>query len=276
MAQLSIRPGACTLAWTRAASSGVALSLALLAPLSASAQDGATPREIPKGFVLPGPAPTNAPAGTGSAASPGSDAGSSGGSTVGGKAQNPVDFATAPKKATTDWPCIQRRVDQITAGQIWSGPPLPDPASVDASDEVSRLIDQVAARRTPLADAETAVKDYIEALPKGEREAAAAGFVSVLLDRLNTERSQIMRGIERYGVKQKTLAARLREEAKAFSTQQNNPTANPTALDDARQQMLWNTRVFNERRQSLSYVCEVPTLIEQRAFALGRAAGQAL
>ncbi|WAP69342.1 hypothetical protein [Jiella pelagia] len=97
-----------------------------------------------------------------------------------------------------------------------------------------------------------------------------------MLDRFNAERSEIMRGIERYGAKQKALAARLRKETKAFSSHQNNPTGNPTALDAARQQMLWDTRIFQERRQSLSFVCEVPTLIEQRAFALGRAAEQAL
>jgi hypothetical protein len=30
-------------------------------------------------------------------------------------------------------------------------------------------------------------------------------------------------------------------------------------------------RLFNDRRSSLTYVCEVPTLIEQRLFTLARA-----
>ena len=240
---------------------------------AANAQDGATPREIPKDFVLPGPAPANAPAATGNAppAAPTSQ-----GEAGGESASNPVDFAKAPAPATTDWPCVQRRVDQISAGQIWAGPPLPDASSVAVGGDISRLVDKVTARRLPLADAEQAVKDYLAGLSEAERDDKASAFVAVMLDRFNAERSQIMRGIERYGAKQKAMAARLREETKTFSTTQNNPTANPTALDEARQQMLWDTRVFQERRQSLSYVCEVPTLIEQRAFALGRAAEQAL
>lgn len=251
-----------------AALGGMVAALTVLLPFAASAQDGATPREVPKGFVVPGPAPTNAPAGTGSAPAAAKEPAQG--------AKNPVAFAKPPAPATTNWPCVQRRVDEITAGQIWSGPALPDPASVSPSDEMTRLIDQVAARRTPLPEAEKAVQDYLAATPEPERQTRAASFVAVLLDRFNAERTQIMSGIERYGAKQKSLAANLREQAKAFSTQQDNPTANPTVLDDARQQLLWDTRVFNERRQSLTYVCEVPTLIEQRAFALGRAAEQAL
>ena len=46
----------------------------------------------------------------------------------------------------------------------------------------------------------------------------------------------------------------------------------PDQNEVAREQeaLLWQTRVFDERRQSLTYVCEVPVLIEQRMFALGR------
>ena len=253
---------------------GLAVSLAVVAPLSAMAQDGASPREIPKDFVLPGPAPTNAPA-RDPAKDPANQPIASPETKTPG-AKDPMAFANTPTKSTTDWPCIQRRIDQISAAQIWSGPPLPDAGTVTPGDAMTKVIDEVAARRTPLPDAEKAVKDYLTGLPEAERQTQAATFIAVLLDRFNAERSQIMRGIERYGAKQKTLAARLREQAKTFSTLQNNPTANPTTLDQGRQQMLWDTRVFNERRQSLSYVCEVPTLIEQRAFALGRAAEQTL
>ena len=239
----------------------------------ATAQDGAQPREIPKDFVLPGPAPPNAPAAAADAApaAPDSENGSNGQS-----GSSPVDFAKAPPPATTDWPCMQRRVDRISAGQIWPGPPLPALSSVETTDDLDRLVDTVMARRMPLAEAEQTVKSYLSGLSEAEREAKAGTFVAVMLERFNAERSEIMRGIERYGAKQKALAARLREETRSFSSHQNNPTANPTALDEARQKMLWDTRIFQERRQSLRYVCEVPTLIEQRAFALARVAEQTL
>jgi hypothetical protein len=38
----------------------------------------------------------------------------------------------------------------------------------------------------------------------------------------------------------------------------------------------WSTRIFEDRRRTVRYVCEVPTLIEQRLFALSRALQQAI
>ncbi len=34
--------------------------------------------------------------------------------------------------------------------------------------------------------------------------------------------------------------------------------------------LVFETRIFEERVQSLTYVCEVPTLIEQRLYALAK------
>jgi hypothetical protein len=38
-----------------------------------------------------------------------------------------------------------------------------------------------------------------------------------------------------------------------------------------RQKLAWDTRIFRERSQSLTYVCETPVLLERRAFELARA-----
>jgi hypothetical protein len=40
--------------------------------------------------------------------------------------------------------------------------------------------------------------------------------------------------------------------------------------------MEWDTRIFEERRKTMNFVCEVPVLIEQRLFALARAIQQSL
>ena len=32
----------------------------------------------------------------------------------------------------------------------------------------------------------------------------------------------------------------------------------------------WDVRIYDDRRGSLSYLCEQPVLLEQRAFALAR------
>ena len=253
-------------------------ALAVLATGAASAQEGAQPRAIPKGFVLPGPAPTHAPKPQGQQQAPSTgNAGSAAGEPSSpDEAKDPMAYARGPEKSRTDWPCAQRRIETIQPAQVWAGPPLSAGEGVERTPGMRDLTDRLAARRLPLDQAEAMVKDYIGGLPAGEREAHATALLADLLDRLNAERSEVMGGIVRYGAKQKALAAHLRKEATDFSQLRRKADASPEDVDQARQQMQWDTRVFDERRQSLSYVCQVPTLIEQRAFGVARAIANAL
>ncbi|MCP3053590.1 hypothetical protein [Aurantimonas marianensis] len=246
----------------------VAGSLVLLSHLAvppATAQDGATPRDIPEGFVLPGPPPVNAP-----------EAGEPPPSSPAETPANPVTFARTPEKATTDWPCVQRRVETISPAQIWNGPDVSGAENVERTDAIRALVDRIVARRLPLDEAETMVKDFVGDLPETERQATATALLADILGRLNAERAEVMAGIERYAAKQKALAQRLREESTEFARLRQRPDASPTEIEEARQALVWDTRIFDERRQSLAYVCEVPVLIEQRAFGLGRAIASAL
>ena len=254
-------------------------AFAALATGAALAQEGAQPREVPKGFVLPGPAPTNAAGTEGGQNQPpsaGNAAPAGGEQSSPDEAKNPMAFAKRHKTSDTNWPCAQRRIETIQPAQVWAGPRLSTGEGVERTPEMRDLADRLAARRLPLDQAEAMVKDYIGGLPAGEREAHATALLADLLDRLNAERSEVMGGIVRYGAKQKALAARLRKEATDFSQLRRKADASPEDIDQARQQMQWDTRVFDDRRQSLSYVCEVPTLIEQRAFGIARAIANAL
>ena len=237
---------------------------ALIAVAPARAQDNAQPREIPKGFVLPGPAPTGGSPKAAPAKGVVTDDG------AGAGAARPMAFAKAPAAGTTNWPCVQRKVGAIEPAQVWSGPSLPETAPADLSPVEDRLIDNLAGRRLPLDQAEKLVTTHVEQLPAAERSAAATRLMAGLLAQLNNERNEVMTGIERYGAKQKALAKRLREQSTAFAGIQRDAASSNNDIENARQALLWDTRVFDERRRSLTYVCEVPTLIEQRAFALGR------
>ena len=41
-------------------------------------------------------------------------------------------------------------------------------------------------------------------------------------------------------------------------------------IDDLGNQLVWQTRIFEDRQRVIKFVCEVPTAIDQRLFALGR------
>jgi hypothetical protein len=41
-------------------------------------------------------------------------------------------------------------------------------------------------------------------------------------------------------------------------------------LSQLSEEIAWDTRVYEEREQSLTYVCETAVLLEQRLFQIGR------
>ena len=97
-----------------------------------------------------------------------------------------------------------------------------------------------------------------------------------LFDHMNAERSQVISGIARYARNQLELAARLRKEASEVDAMRNQPDADVNEIAARTDRLTWETRIFDERVQSLTYVCEVPTLIEQRLYALAKTVAEVL
>ena len=85
-----------------------------------------------------------------------------------------------------------------------------------------------------------------------------------------------MEGIERYTRRQREFADQVRSATLKLRALQDQPNADPKEVEQASEKLEWETRIFEERRRTINYVCEVPVLIEQRLFALGRAIQQAM
>ena len=61
-----------------------------------------------------------------------------------------------------DWPCAQAKVPEISLAAVWAGPPLDDVADKWKNDaKVSALVSKLAARRTPLEEAQKAITEYL-------------------------------------------------------------------------------------------------------------------
>nr|CAD6595706.1 heat-inducible transcriptional repressor HrcA [Rhizobium sp. Khangiran2] len=185
--------------------------------------------------------------------------------------------ALAAQGDDPEWPCIQRKVPELSLAQIWTGPELPQSASEWAEDpEVSDLVAEVAARRVPLAEAEQTIRDFAASLSPDEREVRLTKLVKGLFDHMNRERSQVISGIGRYAHKQRDLADALRKEASAVDALRAKTDADPNEVAVRNDRIVFQTRIFQERVQSLTFVCEVPTLIEQRLYALTKTISQTL
>jgi hypothetical protein len=189
----------------------------------------------------------------------------------------PRALAAYQGKTDPDWPCQQIKTPTFSLASIWAGPQL----DLDSQDwrgerDVADLKAQMAQRRVPVADVETAITDF---KTKAGRDADAKllrAFAAAFAD-LSAQRSQIVNGLDRIGRKQKALADRIRAENEApqASPDQNHDGQTSPGADN-QERLLWDLRIFNDRRQTVTYVCEAPTLIEQRIGEIARAVQKAL
>jgi hypothetical protein len=137
------------------------------------------------------------------------------------------------------------------------------------------LVARLAARRTPLDDAQKTISNIVTG-SESERQKKAKLIFAGLFKTLNDERSDVMRGIERYARKQKEFSDQIRSAILQLRELQDRPDADQGRIDELTNRVEWDTRIFEERRKTMNFVCEVPVLIEQRLFALARAIQQSL
>jgi len=157
-----------------------------------------------------------------------------------------------------DWPCIQRKVSEISPVQVWSGPPLDavDDAWRDDS-ALAELAGAIASRRTEMADAKEKIAGFAAAAGADRNRQLTLLFAGVLAT-INAERSSIMAGIGRYARRQHGLADKAASEAAELD---RLPAEGGTEDEITRHEAVsetqeWDTRIFRERERSLRYVCE--------------------
>ncbi len=185
--------------------------------------------------------------------------------------------ALAAANNDPDWPCIQRKVPELSLGQIWNGPELPEAAKDWSKDaDISERVEELAARRVPIADAQNEIKEFAATLPPEKLQPQLTMLVQGLFDHMNAERSHVISGIARYAHRQLEMATELRKESSDVDALRNKPDADQNEVTRRTDQLTWQTRVFEERVQSLTYVCEVPTIIEQRLYQLAKTVAETL
>ncbi|MGY8635290.1 hypothetical protein RAD15_22690 [Bradyrhizobium sp. 14AA] len=169
-----------------------------------------------------------------------------------------------------NWPCTQAKVPEISLAAVWAGPSLDDAESKWKNDtKITALVAKLSARKTPLDEAEKLVKEFL-AGSATDKTANAKLLFAGLFDTLNAQRSQVMIGLERVSRKQREAADKIREETLALQALQGAATRDDAKVEALGNELIWKTRIFEDRNKVVRFVCEVPTAIDQRLFALGR------
>jgi hypothetical protein len=184
--------------------------------------------------------------------------------------------AGATGRADQNWPCVQPKVPQMSIVAIWDGPSIADVGNAwEDNPALKDLVVRLSARRTSLDEAQKAIAAFVTGSP-AEKQDKAKKLIAGLFDTLNQRRAEVIRGIERVDQKQKDLADKIRSDVATLRQLQDKPEPDQSKITALASEVEWSTRIFEERRKTIRYVCEVPTAIEQRTFTLARTIRKAL
>jgi hypothetical protein len=177
-------------------------------------------------------------------------------------------------EAKSDWPCEQVQRPEISIGSVWHGPDPEGAADTDwhGNQAVAALVEQIAPRRMPQAQAIDAVHRF-SAGYKDDRAKVLTALFAGLFETMSHERSQIIQGIKHFNSRQDNLSQRIQEGWKQLDALDPN-SSDPKIAEQrmALQQTIdWDSRVFDDREHLLPAICQQPSVIEQRLFALSRA-----
>ena len=180
----------------------------------------------------------------------------------------------AQPKSDPDWPCVQRKVSTLSPGTVWTGPDLAEAGAWGDDFEAASLAQKIASRRTPLGEVDPLLDAFAETAGAEKGKRLTRVFAGVF-EILNGERNKVIAGIGRYAQGQRRMAERIRDEADKISATKDGPSAQdardmPKEASELETKFAWDRRIFQERSQSLTYVCEVPTLLEQRLGEIAR------
>ena len=166
---------------------------------------------------------------------------------------------------------MQIKVPQLSVASVWAGPPVDAHfATWSADPETADLASRLMQRRLSIEQARADIVAFAQEAG-AQKEPKLLGLFAGVFDEANRERGSILAGLDRFGRRQKELAASIRAENGKLQAMQSAASVDEQQVIDQQNRLNWDLQLFQDRRQSISYACEAPGLIEQRLFALSRA-----
>ncbi len=176
--------------------------------------------------------------------------------------------AVAQPASDPDWPCIQRKVGQLSPGLMWAHPIPEMKLEAGTASAADDLVARLVLRRMPLEDVQPALDGFAEA--HGHGEAMMSHLFGESFDRLSQLRTRIIKGIEEYAASQIALSKRIDAARSEMDTLMAADDPDFDRVDELEVQIDWDERIFTDRQRSLTYVCETPVLLEKRLYEVAQ------
>ena len=165
------------------------------------------------------------------------------------------------------WPCVQRKVGQLSVGLMWAGP-VPEATPEGLAEDVQHLADTLAVRRIAPQDLAPEIAAFAER-HDGSPEALGLVFERVF-ERLSRRRDRIMHGIEEFSLSQIALSEKIEAARGEMSAQMALEDPDFDKVDALEEQLDWDQLIYSDRQQNITYLCETPTLLEKRLYAIAQ------
>lgn len=170
-----------------------------------------------------------------------------------------------------DWPCVQKKVLNLSPAAIWDGPSIEDHKNWFSAEKIPALVTKLASRRVSMERATLAIDEFAASLPEAERDAQLTKLFAGLFDTVNTQRRAIIGGIEKYQRSQKSRASELEQQGVNLANLRGDIIVDDTSAvpeSEEEQKLYWAGRIFQERQSNIPIACELPALLEERLFPL--------
>ena len=186
-------------------------------------------------------------------------------------AASPMAFAA--DKEHPDSPCLQKKVETISASQVWDGPAIDKLTGWEDDEAIQALVKEISNRAIPIDRVKTLVDEFAKAQPEASRDQRLTLLFAALFNQVGTERKTILAGIEKYNRRQKERAKILEDKGNAIAELEGKGTADPAAeeaLAKAQEDYDWESRIFKDRSDNMTIACELPVIIDQRLFEVAK------
>lgn len=178
--------------------------------------------------------------------------------------------ALAADYSDPTWPCVQRKVENLSPGLMWAFPLDPTTVTPDKARDadVAELAGYLGLRRVTLEELEPRVAAFAQAY-NGDTETLGLVFHDVF-DNLSKRRSRIISGIEDFSLSQIALAEKIDGNRLAMDAEMAKDAPNFDVIDALEETIDWDQIIYTDRQRNITYLCETPTLLERRLFGIAQ------
>lgn len=168
------------------------------------------------------------------------------------------------------WPCVQRKVEDLSLGLMWPTPveadSLPEGAALRA--DISDLSAVLALRRIDVGALEQNVATFIQ--KHGGNEAVLGHVFAGTFETLSKRRTRIINGIADFSLGQIALSESIDANRAEMDKIMAADEPDFDRVDVLEEKIDWDQVIYTDRQRNIQYLCETPVLLERRLFSIAQ------